>query len=255
MSRSLIKVEGLHKKFLISRQQKRYNHVLKGIDLNINQGEFVILFGPSGCGKTTLINCLIGLEPVSKGKIVIDKNCITDMNVDERAEFRCHHLGIFYQMPYWVKSLTVIENVALPLLIDNKNEEKSLKKAQQVLDQVGLKNRSEYSPTELSGGEQQRVGLARALIGQSMIILADEPTGNLDVKSGRELMNLLKKINREGRTIVLITHNLDYLSYADRKIGMEDGRIVADSAVSGSKLAQAFEKKIKMLKEEEKKII
>jgi putative ABC transport system ATP-binding protein len=248
----VIKAEGLKKTF---GKAETANQVLKGVDLEIYSGEFVVLFGPSGCGKTTLLNCLIGLEPPTAGKITVRDKEITSLEEDDKAQFRAKKFGIIYQMPYWIKALTVVENVALPLTIAGVEESHALKRAKKTLVKAGVKKVADQLPTELSGGEQQRVGLARALVSWPWIIVADEPTGNLDIESGKKLMDLLKMLSQEQRrTVILVTHNLDYLQYATRKIAMEDGRIVGDSTRDSQQIAEMLEEKIKLLRKEENEI-
>ncbi len=257
--RQIIRVKRLFKKFEISgpgEGAEEYNEVLKDINFDVEEGEFVIIVGPSGCGKTTFLNCITGLEPVSDGHIFIKKNDISKLSEDQRADIRADKFGIIYQMAYWVKSLTVLENTALPLLVQGEDLEPSLKRAEFYLKEVGLEKRFHYHPAELSGGEQTRVSIARALIGQGEIVMADEPTGNLDVKSGRKILSLLQKLNKEkGVTIIMITHNLDYLRYASRKIVMEDGQIVGDSEQADTKLAEKLEEKIRLLNEEKEEVV
>jgi len=254
--KEIIKVTNLFKEFQIGERENQVNQVLKELNLSVKAGEFVIIFGPSGCGKTTFLNCLIGLEVPTKGKITILGKDITNLTDDQRAAFRSKEIGVVYQLPYWIKALTVVENVALPLTIAGYDEAEALEKAEATLKEVGLAKRISYMPTELSGGEQQRVGLARALIGNTKIIVADEPTGNLDVASGQRLMGMLRQLNKEQkRTIILVTHNLDYLRYASRKIAIEDGRIIGDTSTETGKIVARLEKKVRLLKEEEKKIV
>ncbi len=243
----VIKIKDLHKTF---GSGESTNHVLKGVDLDIYSGDFTIIFGPSGCGKTTLLNTMIGLEPPTRGKIYVRGKEITDMEDDKRAKFRAKKFGIVHQMPYWIKSLNVLENVSLPLTIAGSTEENALKRARKTLREVGLDDQQMQIPTELSGGEQQRAGLARALVSWPWIIVADEPTGNLDVESGKKIMDLLKSLSQEQkRTVVLVTHNIDYLSYASRTIAMEDGEIIGDSSKdSSADIAQKLNSKIEILR-------
>jgi putative ABC transport system ATP-binding protein len=247
--KKVIEVKNLKKTF--GKGQSK-NQVLKGVNFKIYSGEFVVIFGPSGCGKTTLLNCMIGLEPPTEGEIDVRGTEIASLKEDERADFRARKFGIVYQMPYWVKSLNVKENVALPLTIAGSTEENALKRAKKTLSSVGLDKQIEQTPTELSGGEQQRAGLARALVSWPWIIVADEPTGNLDVESGKRIMDLLKKLSSEQkRTVILVTHNIDYLQYATRTIAMEDGQIVGDSKRGGTQdIISELEQKINILRKE-----
>jgi putative ABC transport system ATP-binding protein len=249
--KKVIEIKNLKKTF--GGEQSK-NQVLKGVSFKIYSGEFVVIFGPSGCGKTTLLNCMIGLEPPTEGEIDVRGTEITGLGEDERADFRARKFGIVYQMPYWVKSLNVKENVALPLTIAGSTEDNALKRAKKTLGSVGLDKQIDQVPTELSGGEQQRAGLARALVSWPWIIVADEPTGNLDIESGRKIMDLLKKLSSEQkRTVILVTHNIDYLQYATRTIAMEDGQIVGDSRQGGTQdIISELEEKINILREEKK---
>jgi len=210
MSKStVIDIKGLNKVFGKGHQE---NHVLKDINLKIYSGEFVVIFGPSGCGKTTLLNCMIGLEPPTKGKVIVRGTSITDLKDNERATFRTKKFGMVFQLAYWIKSLTVKENVSLPLTIVGISEESAISQAEKMLERAGVGDHGDKLPSELSGGEQQRVGLARALIGWPWIVIADEPTGNLDVENGKKIMDLLKKLSqKKKRTVILVTHNVDYL--------------------------------------------
>ncbi len=249
----VVKAKNLHKTF---GKGHNANHVLKGVNLNIYSGDFTVIFGPSGCGKTTLLNCLIGLEPPDKGKIDVRGTEITSLEEDKRADFRARKFGIVYQMPYWVKALSVRENVALPLTITGSEEEHALKRADTTLEKVGINEVKNQVPTELSGGEQQRAGLARALISWPWIIVADEPTGNLDIESGKRMMDLLKKLSsKQKRTVILVTHNTDYLQYGTRQVAMEDGEIVGDSREgSSADIIKELENKIELLRKEKEDI-
>jgi putative ABC transport system ATP-binding protein len=246
----VVEVKNLKKVFGEGRNK---NKVLKDLSFTIYSGEFVVIFGPSGCGKTTLLNSIIGLEPPTSGEITIRGTKITSLAEDKRADFRARKFGIVYQMPYWVKSLNVVENVALPLTIAGSQEEHALNRAQKTLARVDLKkSHSKQIPTELSGGEQQRAGLARALVSWPWIVVADEPTGNLDVDSGKKIMDLLKKLSAEQkRTLILVTHNIDYLQYATRTLAMEDGKIVGDSREGGTEdIIEELSNKIEILRKE-----
>ncbi len=218
-----IKTVDLHKSFYVGGVE---TPVLRGVNLEIEAGKLTLIFGPSGCGKTTLLNVMIGLEPPTKGKVIVRGEDIYQLPEDERALFRARRFGMVYQLPYWVRSLSVIENVALPLLIMGEHENYAFARARNVLEEVGMADFAHYRPTSLSGGQQQRVGLARALVASPWIIFADEPTGNLDWETGLEIMKLLLTLaRRHKRTVVLVTHNQDYLSLADRVVYMIDGQI------------------------------
>lgn len=223
--KNIIEIENLSKTFKVGNNK---NLVLNSINAAITQGDFVIIFGPSGCGKTTLLNTIIGLEKPSDGKILINGHNIYKMSQDKRANFRAKKFGMIYQQSYWIKSLNVLENVALPLIIAGFDFQEALHRAKRVLSAVEMIKFSNHIPTQLSGGQQQKVSLARAIINTPELIIADEPTGNLDYKAGLELMNILERINKKaGRTIIVVTHNTDYLKkYGDYKISMLDGKII-----------------------------
>lgn len=228
MSIPIIEVKKLNKSFRIGEQTVS---VLKDINFDIQNGDFVIIFGPSGCGKSTLLHTLLGLEPPTSGSIMtLEQSVYGNVGTkseDERAEFRKRHIGMVYQQANWIKSLSVIENVAFPLKLLGMPKEEAMAQAESMLTSIGMKNWASYIPTELSSGQQQKVALSRAIVTSPEIIIADEPTGNLDFESGRELMQMLTKLNTElKKTIVMVTHDLEYLSYAKTAIRMLDGKIV-----------------------------
>jgi putative ABC transport system ATP-binding protein len=201
-------------------------NVLKNIDVDIFPGEFVIIFGPSGCGKSTLLNTIVGLEKPTDGKVIVQKEDFYEMDGDERAKFRRDFFGTIYQQSNWVKSLNVVENVALPLCIAGASEGKSIKRAMRLLELFRLEEFAKNIPTELSGGQQQRVTVTRALVSNPAVLIADEPTGNLDSVSADDLMYVLQFLNSESkRTIIMVTHNPDYEKYASKVIRMEDGKV------------------------------
>jgi len=203
----------------------RYTTVLKNISLEINQGEFVILFGPSGCGKSTFLNTLIGLEHPDEGNIKFKDIDIWTLDSDERAVIRKRNVGIIYQQQNWIKSLNVLDNVALIGSLLGYDKEKSEALSMKKLELVGMTHRADYKPYELSSGEQQRISLARSLMSDPSLIIADEPTGNLDVKNGLKVMDILKELSDNGKTIVMVTHNPEYFEFADRVLFMLDGEI------------------------------
>lgn len=230
-SRSIIKINNVDMTFHLASGDV---NVLKSIDLDIKQNSFSIIYGPSGSGKSTLLNIISGLQPPSSGEVIINGSNVYKLSSDARAYFRSQTLGIVYQSMYWVKSLSVIENIAMPLYVAGYDRHIANEQATKALKQVGLEEFAHYQPTLLSGGQQQRVAMARAIIAGPELIFADEPTGNLDTKNGDMIMDLLKKVQKEtGRTIVMITHNLDYLHLSDKHIHIIDGQIVASD--KGSK--------------------
>jgi len=213
--------------------------VLHDISLEIQPQSFTIIYGPSGSGKTTLLNTLSCLEEPTKGAVLINGQPVYDLSGDGRARFRSKNLGLVYQANYWVKSLSVVENVAMPLFVAGWDMSMAKKKAFETLRQIGMEGFADYRPTLLSGGQQQRVSMGRALVADPTIVLADEPTGNLDSKAGDMVMDLLKKVQQDfGRTVVLITHNLDYLPYSDKQIHILDGRIVPNDKPHERQLAK-----------------
>jgi len=199
---------------------------LKGINLEIKEGEFLIIHGPSGCGKSTLLHSLLGLEQPTRGRVLFLKKDFYSLNEDKRAEIRKRNFGMIYQQPYWIRSLPVLENIAFPLILlgDSKNE--ATQKAKEALEKVEMQDWADFFPTELSSGQQEKVALARAIIHNPKVLIADEPTGNLDSVSGRELMKLLVSFNKQGRTVIMVTHETDYLKYALRVVEMKDGKII-----------------------------
>jgi len=200
---------------------------IEGVNLEIYSGEFIIFFGPSGCGKSTLMSLLAGLQPPSKGKILVRGEDLAAMNADQLAKHRRTKIGMVFQSFNLITSMNVLENIALPLTFDRIPRSRRLTRAENLLETVGMSEYKNHTPGELSGGQQQRIALARSLVTNPWIILADEPTGNLDSKSADDVMRLLIKLNRKSkRTVILITHNPDYTVYADRIFHVKDGRIV-----------------------------
>lgn len=186
----------------------------------------MVIFGPSGCGKSTLLHVLLGLEPPTKGKVIFfGKDLYAGTSEDDRAQFRKEHIGTVYQQANWIKSLSVLENVAFPLMLVGENKLTSLERAFESLRLLKMDHWADYSPSELSGGQQQRAALARAMITQPDVIFADEPTGNLDFESGQNLMQLLRELNNIGKTIVMVTHDMEYIKYAKSAVNLRDGRL------------------------------
>lgn len=201
---------------------------LQGIHLEVTKGQFVALVGPSGSGKSTFLNLVGGLDRPTTGELWVDGVELSVSKEKALTEHRRRRVGFVFQSFNLLPRLTALENVALPLMFAGVPDWERLARARELLAQVGLSDRLEHRPTQLSGGEQQRVAIARALVGQPAIILADEPTGNIDSATGQEIMGLLRHLNQEqGVTLLLVTHDLDAASFADRVIQLRDGQIVA----------------------------
>ena len=221
---AMIKLTGINK---IYRTNEIETLALENVNLDVAKGEFVSIMGPSGCGKATLLNIMGLLDAPSSGKIEINGTSVESMKDKELAAFRNKTLGFVFQSFHLINSLNVIDNVELPLLYRKMAAKERTRLAKEVLDRVGLSHRMRHMPTQLSGGQCQRVAIARAIVGNPEIILADEPTGNLDSKMGAEVMELLHKLNKEdGRTIVMVTHNEEQAKQTSRTIRFFDGRQV-----------------------------
>lgn len=200
---------------------------LRGITMEIDKGEMVAIMGPSGCGKTTLLNCLSGIDDVTSGKIYIEDQEITSMNDNSKTNFRARRMGFIFQFYNLLPVLTATENVELPLLIAGTPQQEARSRALELLDTVGLSRRADLRPNALSGGERQRVTIARALSNTPAIVWADEPTGDLDVRTSEEVVSLMRRLNREnGQTFIIVTHDPEVGAKCDRIIHMRDGRIV-----------------------------
>jgi len=200
-------------------------HVLKDISIELESSNISIIIGPSGCGKSTLLHILLGLEKPDEGEVLINGNDIYSYEEGAMNRFRRKNIGMVYQHPNWVKSISVLENVALPYIINGEDVLQARVKAKELIDSIGMIEFINYSPVDLSSGQQQKIAFVRSLMNDPSIIIADEPTGNLDKDSGMELMNLLIAQKKMGKTILMVTHNLDYSKYADKLIEMVDGKI------------------------------
>lgn len=219
----IIKLEGITK---VYRTTEVETTALENVNLTVRKGEFLSIMGPSGCGKSTLLNLMGLLDLPEKGKILINEEETTRMKDCEMAEFRNKMLGFVFQSFHLINSLSVLDNVELPLLYRNSSGKSRREAAEKVLEKVGLSHRMRHFPTQLSGGQCQRVALARAIVGNPQIILADEPTGNLDSKMGAEIMELLFQLNNEGTTIVMVTHDEHIAETTQRIVRFFDGRRV-----------------------------
>ena len=219
----MIKIENIKKVF---RTEDVETWALREVSLEVKAGEFVAIMGPSGCGKSTLLNILGLLSSPSEGTYMLDGKDVSTLSESDRIKLRKGALGFVFQSFNLIDELNVTENIELPLLymnVPSKDRKEAVKK---VIDRVAMGHRAKHFPAQLSGGQQQRVAIARAVISNPKLILADEPTGNLDSKNGREVMELLKELHREGTTIVMVTHSQRDASYADRTINLFDGQIV-----------------------------
>lgn len=218
---SVIKIENLKKDY--NSVQKKVE-VLKGINLDIKEGEFISIMGPSGSGKSTLLYLMGGLEVPTSGSVHIEDNDISKMSDKEQSKMRLTNIGFVFQFYNLVEHMNVEDNILLPVLINGGKRKDYINKVKQILIKVGLYNKKDSYPRELSGGEQQRISIARALINSPKIILADEPVGNLDSKTGKEIMELFKEINETmGTSIVQVTHSLESAKYGSRIVNVKDG--------------------------------
>jgi putative ABC transport system ATP-binding protein len=199
---------------------------LVDVDLKIEKGEFISVMGPSGSGKSTLLTILGGLNHPSQGEVVVDEMSIYKLPLERLADFRREYLGFIFQSFQLIPYLTVIENVMLPLAITEKSNREQVQMADGFLERMGLKGKERRLPDQLSGGEQERVAIARALVNSPPILLADEPTGNVDSKTGKEIMDLFKSLNQEGQTIIMVTHNPENVAFSSRTVQLLDGKIV-----------------------------
>ncbi len=219
---SIIKTRQLSK---IYNNGKTPVYALSGIVIDIKEKEFVTIMGPSGSGKTTLLSVLGGLNPPSEGRIDVDEIEIYQLGLERLADFRREYFGFVFQEFQLISYLTAAENVMLPLCISEYPVREHKEMAKSVLDKVGLNSKYNRLPSQLSGGEQQRVAIARAIVNEPPIVFADEPTGTLDSETGLEVMNLFKLLNKEGLTVLMVTHNSDNTRFSDRTINLKDGRI------------------------------
>jgi len=219
---SLIEIKKLNKAY---ESGEECVMALLNVDFTIERGEFVSVMGPSGSGKSTLLTILGGLNHPTKGEVLVDDISIYKLPLEKLADFRREYLGFIFQSFQLIPYLTVIENVMLPFSITEKSNREQTKMAEEILERIGLKGKERRLPDQLSGGEQERVAIARALVNSPPILMADEPTGNLDSKTGKEIMDLFKSLNEEGQTIVMVTHNPENTAISTRTIFLQDGRV------------------------------
>lgn len=225
---ALIQLEGVTKIFMTDEVE---THALSGIHLEIKSGEFVSIAGPSGCGKSTLLSILGLLDSPTEGRYVLNSRTVENLDVSDRARIRNREVGFIFQSFNLIGDLTVFENVELPLKYRGMKAPERKTHAEEALNKVGMAHRAKHLPSQLSGGQQQRVAVARALVGKPSILLADEPTGNLDSRNGEAVMELLRELHREGATICMVTHDPRFARHADRTVHIFDGRIVEERTV------------------------
>ena len=221
----IIETKNLTKEYEVGSQKVK---ALNGIDLNVDKGEFISIMGPSGSGKTTLMNIIGCLDSPSNGSYTLNNKSVSDLSENELAKIRNKEIGFVFQSFHLLARNSALENVMLPLKYAGSDKKSALIKSKESLDRVGLSDRYDHSPSELSGGQQQRVAIARALVNQPSILFADEPTGNLDSKTGDDVMNIFKQLNSNGQTIILITHEDSIAKQSNRIITIMDGLIKSD---------------------------
>jgi putative ABC transport system ATP-binding protein len=207
-------------------------HALSSIHLKLDRGEYVAIAGPSGCGKTTLLSLLGLLDSPTEGEYLLDGKNVSSLSASERARVRNREIGFIFQAFNLIGDLTVFENVELPLTYRGMPSSERKERVMAALERVGMAHRTKHYPSQLSGGQQQRVAVARAIVGKPLILLADEPTGNLDSKNGEAVMDLLKELHADGATICMVTHDPRYARYAQRTIHLFDGQVVRDEATA-----------------------
>jgi len=221
----IIKTDSLTKHYQVGSEKVE---ALKGISFSVEKGEFISIMGPSGSGKTTLMNIIGCLDTPTNGTYFLNNKSVSELTDDELAHIRNDEIGFVFQSFHLLARNSALENVMLPLKYAGENKKNAIKRSNEALDKVGLSDRSNHSPSELSGGQQQRVAIARALVNRPSILFADEPTGNLDSKTGEDVMNLFKDLNENGQTIILITHEDSIAQQSNRIITIMDGLIKSD---------------------------
>src|SRR5690348_3431407 len=233
-TQALIHLDGVKKVFFTDEIE---THALDGVHLEIKVGEFLAIAGPSGCGKSTLLSILGLLDSPTEGNYTLNNQPVANLSLSDRTRIRNREIGFIFQAFNLIGDLTVFENVELPLTYRSMASAERKKRVQEVLERVGMAHRMKHYPSQLSGGQQQRVAVARALVGQPSILLADEPTGNLDSKNSEAVVDLLRQLHREGATICMVTHDPRYAAIADRTVHLFDGKIVEET--NGAETAAA----------------
>ena len=247
---AIIQIDGVHKTYQSGDVQV---HAVRGISLRIEKGEFVAILGASGSGKSTLMNILGCLDRPTSGAYLLDGIDVSDLGRDELAEIRNEKIGFIFQGFNLLSRTSALENIELPTLYSSKtiSSEEQQRRALEALELVGLKDRADHQPNQLSGGQQQRVAIARALVNEPRLLLADEPTGNLDTQTSIEVMGIFQKLNAQGITIVMVTHELDIARFTKRNVVMRDGQIVTDAPVANRLDAES---ELRQLREAQKAI-
>jgi len=223
MKQTIIQLKNVHKEYQVGDSKI---HAVEAVDLTINKGDFIAIVGPSGSGKSTMMNLVGALDLATEGDIFLDNINIEHLHESELAQLRGKKIGFVFQTFNLIPTLTALENVMLPMIFQDVRVEERKERATQLLTDLGLERRLSHLPSELSGGERQRVALARALANDPEVILADEPTGNLDSKRSKEIAEMFVKLSKQGKTIILVTHDLDIAKYANKIYKLKDGRIV-----------------------------
>jgi len=223
---ALIQLNGVSKVFYTDEVE---THALSTVHLRIDRGEYIAIAGPSGCGKTTLLSLLGLLDSPTEGEYLLDGKNVSSLSASERARVRNREIGFVFQAFNLIGDLTVFENVELPLTYRGMPSSERKERVMAALERVGMAHRTKHYPSQLSGGQQQRVAVARAIVGKPLILLADEPTGNLDSKNGEAVMDLLKELHADGATICMVTHDPRYARHAERSIHLFDGRVVEEN--------------------------
>jgi len=234
--KGLIQLEGVKKVFFTEELE---THALSDIHMHVKKGEYLAIAGPSGCGKTTLLSIMGLLDTPTSGNYLLDGEPVADLTASQRARIRNQHIGFIFQAFNLIGDLTVYENVELPLTYRGMPGSERKRRVEEALEKVGMAHRIKHYPSQLSGGQQQRVAVARAIAGEPLMLLADEPTGNLDSKNGGQVMDLLRDLHQEGATICMVTHDPRYAHFAERTINLFDGQVVSEE--NGEKLRELEE--------------